>query len=122
VQETDSVEKTVLIVVLIISAGLLLYPQINSYSKISDNKTIDAKNQLAEQIFGFFLLFFVVFCVIWAIPETEEHTHGLSPQPKPTAETDQFWVCPKCHHKNTMATIRCSQCDFFRGADRPNKL
>lgn len=35
---------------------------------------------------------------------------------------NQFWECPKCHRKNTIATKRCSRCDFFRGEEEQKDL
>lgn len=56
----------------------MLYPEVNTYSKTPDNSlTHDAKNILLSQIIGLFFLFFVVFCVIWAIPETDKDSTSI---------------------------------------------
>lgn len=61
--------KILLSLLLSVSAFLLLSPQINTYSQIPDDRLAhDAKNQLAEQIAGFSVLFFVGFCALWSIP------------------------------------------------------
>jgi hypothetical protein len=69
--EGEKMFKEFLSVLLIISAILVLGVQFNSYYQIPYNSlTSDTKNQLFAQILGLFLLFFVVFFVIWEIPET----------------------------------------------------
>jgi hypothetical protein len=69
--EGDKMYKGILSILLVISALLVLYPQVNNFSEIPINAlTTDAKNQLFSNIIGLCLLFFVVFCAIWAIPET----------------------------------------------------
>ena len=75
--------RTILSVLLIISAILVLGVSIYNYSQIPNGYyTYDTKNQLFIQIFGFGVLFFVVFCVIWAIPETTTN--------KPKTKTDEM--------------------------------
>jgi hypothetical protein len=71
VKKMNEETKAILSIFLIISALLMLVPEIITYGNTPDNKlTIDAKNQLLFQMIGLFLLFLVVSCVIWAIPET----------------------------------------------------
>lgn len=62
--------KIILSLLLLISAGLVLYPQINDYLQLVRNFNFSNALQPAGQIIGFSLLFFIAFCVIWAIPET----------------------------------------------------
>jgi hypothetical protein len=69
----DVYAKIGLSLLLFLSAGLLLYPQINSFLQNGGLRN-DSQDQLFEfeQIVGFFVLFFVILWIIWAIPNTEK--------------------------------------------------
>lgn len=71
-------------VLLIVSAILVLASEINIYNQISPlTNGFGLRYQVEILSLGLGLLFFIVFCVIWAIPETtigrrfpETHRHN----------------------------------------------
>lgn len=69
----DAFVKVIVSTLLFLSASLVLYPQINSFLQNGGLRN-DSQDQLFEfeQIVGFFVLFFVILWIIWAIPNTEK--------------------------------------------------